>query len=502
MALSLDNIVRVSDSIAATGIVRRDLGVGLFITNDDRLGLGENRVAVYDNFTALAKQFPDGEVNKAAMAWFSQSPLPKNLVIGRWNNTKTPAQLSGGAIEAKAEDLAKLEKTGKLSITISNQAYKNLEVDLTDVKDYDGVATQLQGALTDKGAAVTVAYNDTTKSLAITTTNAGKNYTIDYATKAEGTDDKTDLSALLKLSQATASEIHNGTNGESLPDAWEAILALNDTWYFVMVDHTLPDYDQVLMILSDYIGTSRYMLALQTSDKGILDSSEETSLAYTLHEKQAARTWMTYSSKVDEYKEVSIAARFSGVNFNANNSVITAKFKTLPQMTPDALTLKDIQALEKKRVNYYTKFATSAIYSEGTTCSDDAFIDVRYALDWFVNAIQVDTFNLLKASGKLPQTEQGQTVIVDVINRVCRQALANGMIAGNQVSEAMADNIRSVTGNQNFNGYLPNGYLIWSQPVAEQSLSARNAREATIKKVWLKSSGAIHSVEIIVNLEN
>lgn len=501
MALSLDNIIKVSDSILATGVLRQDFGVGLFITNDDRLGLDENRVAVYDNFTTLAKQFPDGEVNKAAKAWFSQSPLPKNLVIGRWNNTKTPAQLTGGKIETSVEDLAKLKETGKLRITIDKN-YKDIAVDLTNVKDYDEVAMQLQGALTGKGDAVTVAYNDTTTSLAITTTNAGKNYTIDYATKADDATEKNDLSELLKLSKATAEEKHNGTDGENLTDALAAISVLNDTWYFVMVDHTLPDYEVVLMRLSDYIGTSRYMGALQTCDAGILDSSETASLAYKLHEKQAVRTWLTYSAKAEEYKEVSIAARFSGVNFSANNSVITAKFKTLPSMTPDTLTLKDIQTLEKKRVNYYTKFANSAIYSEGTTCSDDAFIDVRYALDWFVNAIQVDTFNLLKASGRIPQTEQGQSVIVDVLNRVCRQALANGMIAGNQISEAMTNDIRSTTGNNDFNGFLPNGYLIWSQPVAEQSLSDRNQRKATAKKVWLKSSGAIHSVEIIVNLEN
>jgi hypothetical protein len=66
----------------------------------------------------------------------------------------------------------------------------------------------------------------------------------------------------------------------------------------------------------------------------------------------------------------------------------------------------------------------------------------------------------------------------------------------------MKADIIATTGNSKFNGDLPNGYLIWSQPTAAQSESDRAARKATAKKVWLKSSGAIHSVEIALVLEN
>ena len=498
MSLSLDNIVRVSDSIVATGVLRRELGIGLFVTVDNHLGLGADRVAIYSDFASLAKKFPiDSEPYKAGQAWFSQSPFPRNLVVGRWFNEAAGAQLTGGKVTKTAVELEALKATGKLSITINATPYTDTVVDFTDITSYADAATKIQTALTTAGAAVTVTYNPLTGGFVITTTQTGNDKSISYAVApSEGED----LSQILFLRDNLALSKQDGITAETIVEALNAIQTYNDGWYFIMLDHSV-DNNETLHALADYVETNRYMFSAQTISPQVLTPGETESTAYQLYQKQLQRTWMTYSGAQD-YKDVSIAGRFSSINFNASNSMITAKFKQLPSLQSDVISLTQLKELERKRTNYYTKFATRAVYSEGTTFSNDAFIDVRYALDWFVNAIQVDIFNLLYASGRIPQTHQGEAVIVDVINRVCVQAVANGMIAGNQVSEAMKNDIILTTGNQDFDGFLASGYLIWSQPIADQPLSERNARKSTAKKVWLKSSGAIHSVEVILNLEN
>jgi hypothetical protein len=305
----------------------------------------------------------------------------------------------------------------------------------------------------------------------------------------------------MSLSSDTASQLDQGADTETVSEAINSILALNDSWYFFIMDNTLFNQANIESV-SNYIETGRYMFAAQTSESTVLNTGETSSVSYQLFQEQLERTWMTYSGSADEYKSASIAARFSSVNFESANSVITAKFKSLPGQTPDDLTLTQVQELESKRVNYYTNFSTDSIYSEGTCFNNSVYIDVRYALDWFVNAIQVDVYDLLRGSGRVPQTDAGEASIVSVIDGVCRQALTNGMIAPGVVSEVMKSDIIATTGNSSFDGNLNKGYLIWSQPTSAQSQADRAARKATAKKIWLKSSGAIHFVDISILLEN
>jgi hypothetical protein len=498
MALSLDNVVTVSDSIEAVGVLRREFGIGLFFTNDTTLGTGSNRVAVYSNFTDLSTTFAEGsEPYKAGNAWFEQSPFPRNLVVGRWIDSDVAARLIGGSVSTSVSAFAALAATAYFAITIDNVAY-DVNPDLTAVASYSDVATAVQNALTTGGASVSVTYDSTISGFRVVSGSTGSSSTLSYAVPpATGVD----LGVLMSLSSSTASQLDQGGDAETISEAINAILALNDSWYFFILDNTLFSQDN-LNSVSNYIETGRYMFAAQTSESTVLVTGETSSVSYQLFQEQLQRTWMTYSGSADEYKGASIAARFSSVNFDSANSVITAKFKSLPGQTPDNLTLTQVNELERKRVNYYTNFSTDEIYSEGTCFNNSVYIDVKYALDWFVNAIQVDVYDLLRGSGRVPQTDAGEASIVSVIDGVCRQALTNGMIAPGVVSEVMTSDIIATTGNTSFDGNLNKGYLIWSQPTSAQSQADRAARKATAKKLWLKSSGAIHFVDISILLEN
>lgn len=498
MALPLDNIVTVSDTIESVGVLRRVFGIGLFFTNDQTLGTGSNRVAVYSNFAGdMADAFAEGtEPYKAGNTWFAQSPFPQNLVVGRWIDTAVSARLYGGQVTTTVSEFAALLATGYVKVSIDGVDY-DVNVDLTTVASYADVALAVQNALTTGGASVSVTYNATTGAFNVVSSSTGASSTLSYfGTPSTGVD----LAPYLFLSSSLATQLDNGADAETIPEALEAILALNDSWYWVMSDNTIFSQANVQSI-SNWVETGRYMYSVQSSESAILTTGETSTVAYLLYQEQLQRTFVTYSSSSD-YKSVSICARFSSVNFDSANSVITAKFKSLPTITPDDITQTQVSELERKRVNYYTTFATDSIYSEGTTCNNSVYIDTRYALDWFANAVQVDTYDLLRGSGRVAQTDAGEAEIVSVLDGVCRQALTNGMIAGGTVSEVMKSDIIATTGNTSFDGNLTKGYLIWSQPSSAQSQADRAARKATAKKIWLKSSGAIHTVDISVTLEN
>ena len=132
----------------------------------------------------------------------------------------------------------------------------------------------------------------------------------------------------------------------------------------------------------------------------------------------------------------------------------------------------------------------------------NVWADVRYFLDWAVNAVQVDVFNLLKNSNVVPQTEAGVTAEQAVIESVMEQAVRVGGIAPGQMSASTILDIQQTTGNADFDGFLPKGYLIYAAPIIQQSQSDRNARKSPPFKVWMKGSGAIHEVEIALIFEN
>jgi hypothetical protein len=93
------------------------------------------------------------------------------------------------------------------------------------------------------------------------------------------------------------------------------------------------------------------------------------------------------------------------------------------------------------------------------------------------------------------------TILKSAIERICEEGVRNGGIAGGTVSDAITNDIRQTTGNESFDGLLPTGYYVYSEPMALQDQSDRNQRKATPIKVWLKGSGAIQEVDIAVVFE-
>ena len=158
--------------------------------------------------------------------------------------------------------------------------------------------------------------------------------------------------------------------------------------------------------------------------------------------------------------------------------------------------------MERKRINIYTTFGANNIYTEGYVLSAGNWIDVIYFLDWLENAVQTNIVNLLVSSpNKIPQTSAGISAIKNVVEAACVEGVRNGGIAPGQLSEALKTDVEQSIGIE-FDGFLSTGYLVYIMPISEQSQVVRNERASPPVRVWLKGSGAIHSVETRLTFEN
>ena len=97
MTLSIQDIVEVRAQITPRGAGGREFGRTLLLTTDPTLDAAAGRVRVFASMDEVARTFAAGSgPYQAAQVYFSQVPYPRNLVIGRWINTRESARLTGG----------------------------------------------------------------------------------------------------------------------------------------------------------------------------------------------------------------------------------------------------------------------------------------------------------------------------------------------------------------------------------------------------------------------
>ena len=135
----------------------------------------------------------------------------------------------------------------------------------------------------------------------------------------------------------------------------------------------------------------------------------------------------------------------------------------------------------------------TAIFQEGVM-SGPAYFDEIHGLDWLQNAIQSETWNLLyQSKTKIPQTDAGANQIITCIEAVLGEAVNNGLVAPGTWN---ADGF----GLLERGDYLDKGYYVYTTPVAEQAQSEREQRKCPPIQIAAKLAGAIHFVDVQIDV--
>lgn len=495
MALDINSIVRINATIIAQGALRREFGRGIFITSSNKVSAsGAGRITTYASQTEIADAFDSTDAPYVAGAsWFSQNPAPKNFMIAGFSKTQRDTIITGRRITAALSDFQAI--TGATVVFDGDTASG---IDFSGAGSLADVATTLQTTLSATVSGLTVAYDNNTGGFVITIDTSttvndianNGNLTVTF---------NGDKSALFGLS--APANFSMGSAGENITDALDAIEELDAGFYWVLPDYASVDDDDLAAIAA-WAETRNYQVIADVTGNAILAQNETTSIAARLSNLEYQRTTLVWSNTQD-YKGISIAARLSSWNPSAAASLPTAKFKTLQGRVADIITTTQKRELDRKRVNHYSPFGTTNIFAEGTTLKPGAWIDVILWLDWFIDAVRTDVFDLLATSPtRVPQTTRGEASLQDVVQGVCEQGVNNGGIAPGTVSPTLAAVIRDKSGNPDFDGVLSLGYFVLIPSFATQPQNDREQRRSTAIFIAVKGSGAIHSAEITITFEN
>lgn len=191
----------------------------------------------------------------------------------------------------------------------------------------------------------------------------------------------------------------------------------------------------------------------------------------------------------------SYAGRGLSVDFDGNNTTITMHLKDLVGIQPDSTMGQTL--LNKAQAAGADVMVSIQGVTKVFTSGENMFFDRIYNQLWIVGRFQIAGFNLYATTPtKIPQTEDGAIQLLSVLRKVCEAAVTNQYLAPGEWNSPttfgdQADllaNIRQL------------GYYLYSQPVADQSVAAREARQAPVVQAALKEAGANQSGSMIVNI--
>jgi hypothetical protein len=225
----------------------------------------------------------------------------------------------------------------------------------------------------------------------------------------------------------------------------------------------------------------------------MLEATIDADIAGALKQLGYKRSFVQFSSN-NPYAAASMFGRAFSVNFNANRSTITLKFKQEPGVVYERLTENEAKALADKNANVFAYYNTDqAILQEGTM-ANGAFFDEVHGTDWLQNALQIELWNALyQSKTKIPQTNAGMNILATVCKGVCLEGQNNGLIADEGTWNADG------FGELERGDAIP-GFYIYFQNVNEQPQSEREQRKATPIQIAVKLAGAIHWADVIVDV--
>lgn len=490
MSLSVSDVVNVSVVMSPIAAATRNFGSLLILGSSPVVDVAE-RLRLYTSLDGVATDFgTTSQEYKAAALYFGQTPQPSVLYVGRWAQTATAAVLHGGVLTASEQALVNFTAvtSGGLRITIDGTLKSLTGINLSAQTNLNGVASAITTAL---GGSGTVTWNASLKRFDVTSSTTGATSTITYA---QAPVSGTDISGLLKLQTGQASAPVNGVAAETLLAAVQALADKSTDWYGLYVAATgVADADHVAVAgLIEATGNSRIYGVTITSTT-VLDPVNTTDLASTLKGLGYKRTFVQYSGS-NPHAAASIFGRAFTVDFQGSNTTLTIKFKQEPGVTAEDLTTSQAATLKAKNCNAFLAYQNgTAIVQEGVMVNG-YFFDEVHGTDWLQNDVQTAVYNLLFTSTtKIPQTDAGINRIVATVESRLAQAVVNGLVAPGVWT---ADGF----GALNSGDTLSKGFYVYAAPVATQSAADRQARKAPLIQCAIKLAGAVHFVNVQINV--
>ena len=304
-----------------------------------------------------------------------------------------------------------------------------------------------------------------------------------------------DIAPLFGFQSTQGGRLAVGSAVETLLEGVRACADKSTDWYGLYCAPVTPQVDADNLAVAAFIEAANpsRIFGITTQAAAVVDPAQSSDIASQLKALLYKRTFIQYSSS-SPYAAASLFGRSFTVDFTAQNSTITLKFKQEPGVAAETLSESQSVALTAKNCNVFVNYNNAtAIIQQGVMCNG-YFFDEVHGLDWLQNQAQTDIYNALYTSPtKIPQTDAGINVLVTTMDSTCEAGVNNGLIAPGVWSGPAVGALAS-------GQTLAKGYYNYAAPVATQSSADRASRKAPVIQCAIKLAGAVHFANVIINV--
>lgn len=278
----------------------------------------------------------------------------------------------------------------------------------------------------------------------------------------------------------------DGTGTETAVKAISACREANTDWYAAYLCGAAK---ADIIAISEYIETASPLSVFfyDTKDTEV-PAGTAGNVMETLQKAKRHRTFGQYCSTTAN-AAVAAMGYAMGANTGLANSAFTLAYKSEVGVQPEALTTQQINTILGYNGNVYTNYGATYNLLVRGAMADGVHFDEVLNLDVLTTDIQTSVMNALTTGPKIPQTEEGVSLLVTAITAPCEAARTRGVIAPGVWKGAPVLSLK--TGDT-----LSTGYMVLADSIANQSQADRDARKSPPIYVPIKMAGAIEHVVI------
>lgn len=441
---NLDRIVNVQISLNTTGVSKEGFSTGLIV------GAHFHSLARVETYTGIDAMISDGfsenePVYKAAADFFSQTPRPRSVKIGR-------RKCDGVSVT-----VTDVVPQGTYAVTIST---KDITGNVTKTPfSYKNSGGNEESIITGIAALITA-----DKKIPVTATAETKTLKIKQK-------DSNIPFAVTVSSNLTAM---SDTVTETIAQSMAAITATDNDFYGII----LASREQAdILAMAEWTEAHIKLFGTAIAEEGAKDAAVSTDTGYKLMNNNLYRTfWFYHKDAATDYPEAAVMARCFAIDPGGE----TWANKKLAGVTTDGLTETEYNAITKKNGNTFERFRNISITQNGKVAAGE-WIDVIRFRDWLQEEITTNVFGVMINSDKIPYTDAGIAIVEAQIRAALKEGQDKGGIAPDEVDS---------DGNTNL------GFTVHVPLAADISPNQKASRVLTDVTFTARLAGAIHAVDI------
>lgn len=283
-----------------------------------------------------------------------------------------------------------------------------------------------------------------------------------------------------------------GITGSELQTELDAIYNYDNDWYFLVPGVELRDIETVLGDLAAWIETKNKQCIIDSNDVGTYAQANTTCIAAIL-KNTVERTSVFFHTDATQHAAFAYAAYLSTFNFDEANSSYTGKFKKLqgiPAINLDSAKISAITGFTPQlgqssatghMANTIIDIGQQLFVVEGSTLSQNVFIDEIHSSDWIIARTEEQLLGILLNDKKVPYSDQGMQQLASAARTVMQLARRAGIVD---------DDIDPVTGK------YKEAVIITVPSIFDVPESQRKNRIAPEITVQFRYTGAVHYTTI------